>query len=463
MVFSLRSALAGAFASSLLLAGSAVATCDPLETTCDGDPALGGSVSIDFTAGESAYFNATYDSDLITYNSTYGLTMTINEDGDAPTVASDFYMFFGKMEFVAQAAPGVGIVSSVVLVSDDGDEIDVEWVGGDDYHVQTNYFSKANTTTYDRGGMTDVDDPVGSFHTYMVDWTETMTTWYVDGVSVRELYANNSEGYPQTPMQIKIGAWVAGSSSSAEGTIEWAGGLADFTDAPFIFYVKSLSATDYSTGTEYVYTDTSGDASSIEIVNEGTAGIASDSTASASSSSATSTAISSSSTSSARSTTSSSKKTTATSSSATTSTSSSTKSSSSMAASSSAPSSAAATSSEGHNRGISSSFGASSAVASATVESTTAVSSVVMSSSAAATTSVATYVGGSGSNSTTLATSTTSSGLNSTSSTANSTAVSTTASASSSVETTSSGAAGLQPMAWIGTVVVIACGFAVLS
>ncbi len=41
-----------------------------------------------------------------------------------------------------KAAPGAGIVSSVVLESDDLDEIDWEWVGATAGEAQSNYFGK---------------------------------------------------------------------------------------------------------------------------------------------------------------------------------------------------------------------------------------------------------------------------------------------------------------------------------
>lgn len=59
------------------------------------------------------------------------MSMAIKAAGDSPTVAADFYVFYGSLEIVAQAAPGAGIVSSVILISDDGDELDIEWVGSE--------------------------------------------------------------------------------------------------------------------------------------------------------------------------------------------------------------------------------------------------------------------------------------------------------------------------------------------
>ncbi|KAK9314769.1 concanavalin A-like lectin/glucanase domain-containing protein, partial [Lipomyces starkeyi] len=271
------------------VAAQSTANCNPLVASCPPDPALGGSISLDFTQGSSSHINPVYSPGDISYTPDMGLTMTINQLGDGPTVASDFYIFFGKVEVVAQCAPGTGIVSSVVLISDDNDEIDLEWTGGDAYHVQTNYFSKGQTGSYDRGGMTDVTNPQTTFHTYTIDWNRDSVTWYVDGAVARVLPSNAPEGYPQTPMQIKIGSWVGGSPDNAPGTIAWAGGLADFSQAPFNFYIKSLKVTDYSTGTEYVYSDNSGSEDSIQVVSGSPGGLVSETSSGAATSSSAST------------------------------------------------------------------------------------------------------------------------------------------------------------------------------
>lgn len=55
-----------------------------------------------------------------------GGEFTINKKGDAPTIQTDFYFLFGRVDVKMKIAPGTGVVSSVVLQSDDLDEID--WV-----------------------------------------------------------------------------------------------------------------------------------------------------------------------------------------------------------------------------------------------------------------------------------------------------------------------------------------------
>ena len=74
------------------------------------------------------------------------------------------YLFFGKVTATLEAAMGPGIVSAFILQSDDLDEIDWEWLGGATTYVQSNYFSKGDTSSYDRGGTHAVSNPQSSFH-----------------------------------------------------------------------------------------------------------------------------------------------------------------------------------------------------------------------------------------------------------------------------------------------------------
>lgn len=142
------------------------------------------------------------------------------KSGDAPTLTSKFYIMFGHVEFVIKAAPGTGIVSSAVMQSDDLDEIDWEWLGGDSAQVQSNYFGKGQTTSYDRAAFHPNADNSASFHTYTVDWTSDKITWSIDGSEVRTLVpADANNQYPQTPMQIKVGSWAGGDPKNEQGTI----------------------------------------------------------------------------------------------------------------------------------------------------------------------------------------------------------------------------------------------------
>lgn len=107
---------------------------------CPADSALGTTLTTDFTKGASSDWSLA-DGTTLSYGSD-GAEFTIKTATDAPTISSDKYIFFGKVDAVLKAAPGTGIVSSFILESDDLDEIDWEWLGSTDSSVESNFFGK---------------------------------------------------------------------------------------------------------------------------------------------------------------------------------------------------------------------------------------------------------------------------------------------------------------------------------
>ncbi|CAK4032383.1 glycoside hydrolase family 16 [Lecanosticta acicola] len=265
------STTAAALAAAVPLAFAQTSTdCNPTEKTCSADSGLSSSsYSADFTQGSSA--NASWSAAAytdITYGSD-GAVFSIANKNQAPTIQTDFYIFFGRIDIVMKAAPGTGIVSSIVLESDDLDEIDWEFLGGSNGQVQSDFFGKGNTTAYDRAEYHDVSDTQGTWHTYSVDWTKERIEWLIDGTVVRTLAYDDSltvggTNYPQTPMRLKLGNWCGGCSSSS-GTVEWAGGATTWDSAPYKMYVKKVEITNNNPACEYTYGDKTGDYDSIKI------------------------------------------------------------------------------------------------------------------------------------------------------------------------------------------------------
>ncbi|KAJ4375971.1 hypothetical protein N0V83_001251 [Neocucurbitaria cava] len=243
-----------------------------MEKTCPNDPAMPQTWNTEFTAGKDAIKGWKQTAGSLTYGSD-GAEFIIAKKGDAPTIGSESYLHFGYVEVTMKAAPGQGIISSIVLQSDDLDEVDWEWIGGVDSKVQQNYFGKGNTTTYDRMIEADVANNQNEFHTYALNWTAEALTWIIDNKPVRTLKyadANGGKNYPQTPCNVRLGNWAGGDSVDA-GTVEWAGGKVDYTKAPFTMTVKSIKVINYSPGTEYKYKDKSGSFESIEVIGAGNA------------------------------------------------------------------------------------------------------------------------------------------------------------------------------------------------
>jgi beta-glucanase (GH16 family) len=167
--------------------------CNPLEKTCPKDPGLNQANFVSNFASDpnaednwskAAYTTVTYDNQ--------GAQFRIASKGQAPTILTNFYFFFGRVDVTMKPAPGQGIISSIVLESDDLDEIDWEFLGGVDNQVQTNFFGKGDTTYYDRMIQYGVESAQEVYHTYSLDWTAERLQWIIDGTVVRELkYADS--------------------------------------------------------------------------------------------------------------------------------------------------------------------------------------------------------------------------------------------------------------------------------
>lgn len=143
-----------------------------------------------------------------------------------------------------------------------------EALGGNGGQIETNYFGKGDTSSYDRATWPAVSDPQDTWHTYKVSWQKDALTWYVDGNAVRTLNYADAQGgarYPQTPMRVRIGVWAGGDPSNGQGTIEWAGGETDYAGCPYTMYVKNVEITNSNPAASYTYGDKSGSYQSIQM------------------------------------------------------------------------------------------------------------------------------------------------------------------------------------------------------
>ncbi|KAJ5372484.1 Concanavalin A-like lectin/glucanases superfamily [Penicillium concentricum] len=242
--------------------------CDPMKKDCPADPALGTEHTWNFntTLDEKIWkmTTGTYDHDE------EGAKFTLSKEGESTLLQSNFYIFFGVVEAHVKMAKGAGLISSVVLESDDLDEIDWEWVGYNTSQVQSNFFGKGNDSSFDRGGYHDVTNADTEFHNYTTYWDQDKLQWWIDGDMVRELKYTDEKAlfgknYPQTPCRVQFSLWPAGSPNARKGTIEWAGGLVDWDNAPFSMTLGKLHVKDFHSGKEYSYGDRTGSWESIKV------------------------------------------------------------------------------------------------------------------------------------------------------------------------------------------------------
>jgi hypothetical protein len=90
-------------------------SCQPLNTTnCPPDPGFGMDYNFVFNESLPAGWEQTVGP--VTYDANNGATFTIAKKGDAPTLRTTFYIFFGRIEVWLKASTGQGIVSSTMMV-----------------------------------------------------------------------------------------------------------------------------------------------------------------------------------------------------------------------------------------------------------------------------------------------------------------------------------------------------------
>jgi beta-glucanase (GH16 family) len=245
--------------------------CNPTKnTTCPNDPGFGIDHTFDFKDKKAVTRSFNITNGALSYGND-GTQFVINKQGESPTIRSKFYIHFGSVSVVMKAAKGQGIVSSIVIQSEDLDEIDWEFLGGNATHAQTNYFGKGDTSSYDRDIWHPVDTDVrDNFHNYTVDWTSEKMDFYIDSKIVRTLpyaAANGGKNYPQTPSTVRLGVWAGGDvDNNGKWTVIWAGGETDFKKGPFTMYVKETHVRDYGSGKEYHWSDQSGSFQSIKSI-----------------------------------------------------------------------------------------------------------------------------------------------------------------------------------------------------
>ena len=274
---------------SLALLSAAIAPA-VAQTTTDCDPLKRTNCPVNLALGMTNLFNFTdkpIDTETV-WNITNGkidagnggVAFSIQAKKQAPTIKSNFYFFFGSTSVVMRASKGNGIVSSIMLLSDDRDEIDWEWLGGNNTHVQTNYFGKGNDEKHENSMWHPVQDPINLFHNYTVNWSKEQIQWLIDDKVIRTVAYGNSQGkgafYPQTPMALHIGNWDGGSSDSL-GTRQWAlqlkgdktDGTTDMSGSPFTQTVSQIRVADsHTNATTYEYGDTTGSWQSIKVANK---------------------------------------------------------------------------------------------------------------------------------------------------------------------------------------------------
>jgi len=162
---------------------------------------------------------------------------------EGATVNSTFAFSHAVVSMEVVAPEVAGSVTAAILIAaarDSHDEIDVELLGGDPSHWQTNVFTMSPQDKEPLYGIFGgierypKKSTISKAHNYTIDWNTDRIIWSVDGDEVRtlkkdETRVNGTYHYPTHPLRIQLGIWDA---SNPIGTSEWARGPINWDTAP---------------------------------------------------------------------------------------------------------------------------------------------------------------------------------------------------------------------------------------
>jgi len=186
---------------------------------------------------------ADYNSENIRQtNGLLDLHLTKNKGGTRLSIADTLH--YGTIEATLKVSPGMNVVSSFILMAENKDEIDFEFVQNTlnkTNVIQTNYFYKGIPIFDKNAKMYKTKNPLADFyHTYSIRWTPDFYEWRFNNYTLRKLFRNETTNYPNSPSKIQFGIWEANPSS-------WAGTGINWNSQPYILSIKSLKLSCNST------------------------------------------------------------------------------------------------------------------------------------------------------------------------------------------------------------------------
>ncbi|CCF60747.1 hypothetical protein KAFR_0L01380 [Kazachstania africana CBS 2517] len=184
-------------------------------------------------------FDFTYSGHANVDDTTKDILLTMPKRTTGTLIASTKEFLYGKIGLNMKTARSQGVVTAIVIISQVGDEIDYEFLGGDLFNVQTNYYYQGELDYTKMVHLPLTGNTFDNYHRYEIDWDEEKISWIIDGEIRRTLFKKDTwDGqryrYPQTPSRLEVAVWPGGADTNHPGTIQWAGGLIDWENSPDI-------------------------------------------------------------------------------------------------------------------------------------------------------------------------------------------------------------------------------------
>ncbi|GAA5989180.1 hypothetical protein JCM5350_005112 [Sporobolomyces pararoseus] len=159
------------------------------------------------------------------------LQLALSEKGGGTKVSTTRTVLYGTIQAAVKSVAQDGVVTAFITMSGVKDEIDWEFTTSNTSEAQNNYYWEGDVNNYENGGTAISRNRDTTFHVFGINWTPDRLDWTIDGKTVRTLLKSDTKNgrFPQTPSRVQFSVWPAGISSSPQGTIDWSGGLIDWS------------------------------------------------------------------------------------------------------------------------------------------------------------------------------------------------------------------------------------------
>ena len=152
--------------------------------------------------------NADYNSNnIVQKNGIMELQLTKSTGGTR--LSFDDTIHYATIETIFKISPGQNVVSSFILIADNGDEVDFEFVQNTANKtdiIQTNFYYKGIPLYDTNAELFKIPFALSdNFYKYTLNWTPDFYEWKFNDFSLRKLFKNKTSSYPDSPSKLQFG------------------------------------------------------------------------------------------------------------------------------------------------------------------------------------------------------------------------------------------------------------------
>lgn len=150
------------------------------------------------------FFCVDYNSNNAYVDKSQNLNLALTPFGGTRISSNEYYQY-GTFEIEMMMAKGQNVVTAIVLLADNKDEIDYEFVGKDVTIIQSNLYYKGEPIYEVNADYHETNiNLTTTFNNYTIIWQPGSLEWFLNGKLLRK-----ETKFPDSSSKLQIGIWGA--------------------------------------------------------------------------------------------------------------------------------------------------------------------------------------------------------------------------------------------------------------